>query len=262
MLNENCQEVIIKNISNDINKFDLEDSNKKHISNSRTSCFYTLADKNILSATLARTKPCRLVIKKENSDNFGICTREECSFAHSQEELELPICMFGEKCRLVYGKKDIKTNDIIPNSSCVFKHPFENIDEWIKRTNTVIPELPKTRKESRLHLKNNLKPPIIQKIPAVEKIKQPSKEQPSKEQPSKEQPSKEQPSKEQPSKEQPSKEQPSKYFKSSYSDIIQNKQNHKEDKISIINVPSKELAQFALKSLFELGIYNVKIVVE
>ena len=237
MLNQNCQEVIIKNISNDIKNFDLADSNKKHISNSRTSCFYTLADKNILSATLARTKPCRLVIKKENSDNFGICTREECSFAHSQEELELPICMFGEKCRLVYGKKDINTNLIIPNSSCVFKHPFENIDEWIKRTNTVIPELPKTSKESRLQLKNNLKPTIIEKKSTTEKIKQPSKEQ-------------------------PSKEQPSKYFKSSYSDIIQNKQNGKEDKISIINVPSKELAQFALKSLFELGIYNVKIVVE
>jgi len=252
MLNQNCQEVIIKNISNDIKNFDLADSNKKHISNSRTSCFYTLADKNILSATLSRTKPCRLVIKKKNNDNFGICTREECSFAHSQEELELPICMFGEKCRLVYGKKDINTNLIIRNSSCVFKHPFENIDEWIKRTNTVIPELPKTSKESRLQLKNNLKPTIIEKKSTTEKIKQPSKEQPSKEQPSKEQPS----------KEQPSKEQPSKYFKSSYSDIIQNKQNGKQDKISIINVPSKELAQFALKSLFELGIYNVKIVVE
>jgi hypothetical protein len=230
MLNQNYQQATIKNISNDISNFDLTDVPKKQFSNSRTSCFYTLADKNILSATLTRTKPCRLVLKKPNSEHFGICTREECSFAHSQEELELPVCMFGENCRIVHGKRDKNTNEIIPNSSCIFKHPFETVNEWMKRTNTVIPELPKTSNQSRIHLKNS----VLEKRIPIETVKEANKQR------------------------------VQTIFKS-YSDIIQNKHQHiqhNQTKVSIINVPNKELAQFALKSLFEIGIYNVKIVVE
>jgi hypothetical protein len=148
--------------------------------------------------------------------------------------------MFGENCRIVYGKRHTITNEIIPNSCCVFKHPFENIDEWMKRTNTTIPELPKTSKQSRLHLKNE-----TQRVKqGVEQIHPTNNQTSVKVQ-----------------------HHPYKYI-NSYSDIIQNKTQQKEEnktqqnKVSIINVPNKELAQFALKSLFEIGIYNVKIVVE
>lgn len=231
MLQYKQNNVELKNISSDIDNIELNEDKKN---NSRTSCFYAFADKNTLSASLTRTKPCRLVLKKPDG-SFGVCTRDKCSFAHSHEELEIPLCMFDENCRTVYGKYDKNINDFIPNTFCTFKHSFETKTQWLKRTNTVLPELPLRNQFSRSKLTSNNTTSTTsttsnQRI-NTNNIKNKAV---------------------------------------SYSDIVRNisipveEQNETPRNYSnvIINVPNQELAEFALKSLFELGVFNVKVVVE
>ena len=240
MLQYKQNNVELKNISSDIHNIELNEDKKN---NSRTSCFYAFADKNTLSACLTRTKPCRLVVKKPDG-NFGICNRDKCSFAHSQEELEIPLCMFDENCRTVYGKYDKNTNDFIPNTFCTFKHSFETKTQWLKRTNTVLPELPLTNEFSRLKLNTNTNMNNTNMNDTNMNDMNNAKT---------------------------NKNNGNKPV--SYCDIVRNitvpieeQSNRRSDiysnNISIINVPNQELAEFALKSLFELGVFNVKVVVE
>ena len=235
MLQYKQNNVELKNISSDIDNIELNEDKKN---NSRTSCFYAFADKNTLSVSLTRTKPCRLVLKKPDG-SFGVCTRDKCSFAHSHEELEIPLCMFDENCRTVYGKYDKNTNDFIPNTFCTFKHSFETKTQWLKRTNTVLPELPLrnhfsmsklTSNNTNTNNTNNRNNTNSNQPINTNNIKNKSV---------------------------------------SYSDIVrnipieeQNETPRNYSNVSIINVPNQELAEFALKSLFELGVFNVKVVVE
>jgi hypothetical protein len=264
MLQYKQNNVELKNISSDIHNIELNEDKKN---NSRTSCFYAFADKNTLSASLSRTKPCRLVVKKPDG-SFGVCNRDKCSFAHSQEELQIPLCMFDETCRTVYGKYDKNTNDFIPNTYCTFKHSFETKSQWLKRTNTVLPELPLTNEFSRNKTMNNVNNTNVNNVNNTNVNTNYMNNM----------------------NNMNNTNMNTNYMNNtnninhttnkpiSYSDIVRNvpvpieEQSHNSNNysntysnnsnVSIINVPNQELAEFALKSLFELGVFNIKIVVD
>lgn len=93
-----------------------------------------------INTALICTKPCQYVVRKESGPDqlieYGVCYREVCTFAHSLEELNAPVCAFGERCY-----KQIR---------CTFWHPeAESRDDFYKRTNKPLPDLPATSEKTR-----------------------------------------------------------------------------------------------------------------
>lgn len=85
----------------------------------------TVNPKINLSEKYRAIKPCNLVLKKDGK--FSKCYKNNCTYAHTQEELKLIPCNFGNKCL---------------KFSCNFHHPFETVEEYYKRTGKTLPELP------------------------------------------------------------------------------------------------------------------------
>jgi hypothetical protein len=83
------------------------------------------------------TKPCSYVLNKTEQGEYGVCTREVCTFAHSLEEFVLPQCLFGANC---WYKEN----------TCAFKHPNESDMEYYERTGTEQPDLPCTSEKVRV----------------------------------------------------------------------------------------------------------------
>ena len=116
----------------------------------RSKAFGMIADKEKVSKSLLRTKACRFVTDGATSDEmYGVCYREQCSFAHSMEELQVPACQFDYKCRLQNGRIDKVSRCIIPNTECKFRHSIETIPEWLNRAHITPPKLPATSELSR-----------------------------------------------------------------------------------------------------------------
>ena len=108
---------------------------------------------NIQRQNLLRIKPCHFVVRKDNN-KFGVCYREECSFAHSLNELNIPKCIFGDDCKKIYATWDYNLGINDSNKKCEFKHPFESNEEYFNRTKIRIPDLPKTHEHSRKPMKD------------------------------------------------------------------------------------------------------------
>lgn len=79
----------------------------------RTTGFQKFSNKKELGQKLAKTVMCKNILTK------GKCYRKDCPFAHSQEEMKIPDCIFGESCT----RKEI----------CKFIHPDETKDEYQRR---------------------------------------------------------------------------------------------------------------------------------
>ena len=81
------------------------------------------------------TKPCDRVVRiLKNPEGHpigphGVCTREQCTFAHSMQEFRLVPCRFGDRCY-----KD----------DCYFFHPEETVATYHKRMGKEMPDLPQT----------------------------------------------------------------------------------------------------------------------
>jgi hypothetical protein len=103
-----------------IGKEEHEQFYKKHESTSNDSFLFT--------------KPCKNVTDNTKEEEFGVCTRAVCTFAHSLEEFRIPKCRFLSNCR---------------SSTCKFLHPDETTDEWTLRTGEKLPHLPLTNVNSR-----------------------------------------------------------------------------------------------------------------
>ena len=94
--------------------------------------------------TLVKTKVCRNVLV------HGSCKRENCSFAHNENEFLLANCMFDNSCRYLSPNAD---------RVCQFKHSCESVQEYYERTGKQAPSF--AREESvkpvlkRLHKSHN-----------------------------------------------------------------------------------------------------------
>jgi hypothetical protein len=121
----------------------------------RTAAFNGMADKEKIAKSLTCTKACRIVTepflnpKEGTKKQFGVCTRMYCSFAHSQMELQPPMCGFDETCRFLNGKRDYYTKKLIPGTQCRFRHSYETVDGWLQRSGVTRTPLPETSELSR-----------------------------------------------------------------------------------------------------------------
>jgi hypothetical protein len=121
----------------------------------RTASFAAMSDKETIAKALSCTKACRIVTTPFTNPSdgeqpkYGVCTRFHCSFAHSLEELQAPMCGFDGNCRFMHGKVDYRTQKKIPNTHCRFRHTCETIGEWLKRSQVTQPSLPETNEFSR-----------------------------------------------------------------------------------------------------------------
>ncbi len=75
--------------------------------NNRLKGFVKLSDKKLISNHLKKTKLCEIKQK------YGVCRRKICNFAHSMEELCIPLCAFGKECNR--------------RETCQFLHPDDYV---------------------------------------------------------------------------------------------------------------------------------------
>jgi hypothetical protein len=91
--------------------------NNKQIHNPREIAYMLLSNKTKLRYELVKTKMCR------NID----CKKVGCTYAHSETELQIRKCLFGNEC--IY--KDSK------NNTCKYIHPNESVNEYNNRVLSV-----------------------------------------------------------------------------------------------------------------------------
>jgi len=162
-------------------------------SEARTGGFTRLQNKDEMAKTLVCTKPCQFCERKvaedgSVSEEWGVCYREICTFAHSISELQLAPCAFGKNCRRrdgTYDRETGKTNKSKP-ARCQFKHPDESTDQFYTRTGRDKPDLPATSEKTRqpkprktTNLKPVLKTAVVKpcdrpQTPAVETSRAPT----------------------------------------------------------------------------------------
>ena len=243
----------------------------------RTASFAVMADKARIASSLTRTKACRLVTepfvspKEGEEPKFGVCTRPHCSFAHSVEELQAPICGFDGNCRFINGKIDNKTRKKIPGSQCRFWHAHETICEWLKRSGVERDPLPDTNDLSRQPRSLNIDTTfenIKDSTPSVQNTRaETSKPEIRKPRKSRwdEKPD-EKPVENKNVKKNGRKE---KHYSSSddesqsdYDSECEKKKHSSKNTSYLIRVPTKDLAEMAIKAAFDRGQYNIRIVVE
>jgi hypothetical protein len=106
-----------------------------------------MENKEEIAKNLTGTKTCKN-IQLTSTGEFGVCYREKCTFAHSLEELNDPMCGFDDTCRHRLGKVQ-RDGTVDKTRKCMFRHSIETRDEWAKRTDRVIPNLPKTSEKTR-----------------------------------------------------------------------------------------------------------------
>jgi hypothetical protein len=115
----------------------------------RSEALSKLQNKEEMAKALVCTKACQFVVFDEESKEWGVCYREQCSFAHSEAELKLPQCAFAEKCNRRHGTRNFKTGKVDKSNVCQFAHPGETADEFYTRTKRDKPQLPATSEKTR-----------------------------------------------------------------------------------------------------------------
>lgn len=242
----------------------------------RSASFAAMADKEKVAKSLKCTKACRNVTgpmtnpKEGEEPKFGVCTREMCTFAHSMEELQLPICGFDGTCRYVHGKRDHKTKQKIPGTKCKYYHSFELIEEWITRTGVDRPNLPPTNEHSRKpsKSKNNSAP----STPAKSQIKVQAPPKAPTKAPKKKRVWGPPVGLDNEAEKAPVQEKLSRRkYESSDSSDSESDYKHRSRRLhsrssksnsQVIRVPTKELAEIAIQAAFDRGQYNIQVIVE
>jgi hypothetical protein len=257
----------------------------------RTASFAVMADKTRIASSLTRTKACRLVTepfispKEGEEPRFGMCTRPYCSFAHSVEELQAPICGFDGNCRFINGKIDNKTRKKIPGSQCRFWHTHETVGEWLKRSGVERDPLPETNdlrqpRTMRIdttfeNIKHSISPvppvPPVQQTQVRAETSKPEIRKPRKsrwdEKPEEKLVENKNVKKNGKKEKHYSSSDDENQSDSSESEYDSDSEYEKKKSSSkstsyVIRVPTKELAEMAIKAAFDRGQYNLRIVVE
>ena len=99
---------------------------EKETTQKRTNAFEILGNKEKLGESLAKTRMCNSVDKKEPCPHA-----EKCRFAHGLDELKISPCLFADRCRLVrlWNGKLYNNGEKI----CNHKHPQEDDEQFISR---------------------------------------------------------------------------------------------------------------------------------
>ena len=184
--------------------------------------------------TPIKTKACHFVIPIDGSTEYGVCSRKVCTFAHSLEELNDPMCSFDDRCKF---------------DTCQFRHMSESRSEWLTRTERTLPNLPLTitiPQDTSLQLS----PPSSPSSPYTLHESYASCASYASTPPKK-------------SIEKITPSAPKKIPVTH--EIFSPKKAHMycdNDNIYTVRVPTKELAEIAIKAAFNKGILNIKIIIE
>jgi hypothetical protein len=114
----------------------------------RSRAFTKMEDKETVAKTLTCTRACNNVKRDSPDKEFGVCHRENCSFAHCLGELNDPMCGFDSTCRFRWGKPQ-RDGTVNAKAKCMFRHSDETREDWIKRTGRTLPDLPETDEKTR-----------------------------------------------------------------------------------------------------------------
>ena len=218
-----------------------------------TKAFTNMSDKNRVAEKLLCTKACNFALKNPDTGKYGSCYRSTCTFAHSLEELNDPMCEFDEACRYKKGRYN-KNGTFDDTLKCTFRHTSETREEWLERTGKTLPDLPKTL--SKTVTKKVLGSGYANKTPPFTPPKRIVLEIPS----------------------APVKPPANKVVKKEYIDKVKknltkeyNEKSKKKSKkkslnsnkdLHIIKVPSKELAEIAIKVAFDNKVFNIQVIIE
>jgi hypothetical protein len=126
----------------------------------RSRAFSRMENKEEMSKSLQCTSACknvrRLNDKSSTDPEYSVCYRETCSFAHSLDELNEPMCSFDNTCRFINGKT-LNDGSIDNKAKCKFLHSNETRADWMNRTGSSLPDLPHTHEKTRKPTVNNAK---------------------------------------------------------------------------------------------------------
>ena len=230
-------------------------SDQKHI-------FDTLANVDALNKRKVKTMACRHT-KKQQDGTWSVCKfADQCTYAHSLQELNILSCLFDEQCN--------KYNN------CRYHHPSkETIEEWRKRTATPAPELPSTNPcippstraaKMRQTISTEQKKVQLIKKTIYEHLRheedeseedEPKEDKPKEDKPKEDKPKEDKPKEEDEPKEDKPKEDKPKEDKPKEEDEPKERQEKQ-----VIRVPSKELAITAVIAAYNSGIYDFHIIIE
>jgi transposase len=230
-----------------------------HQPNARTGAFNVLQNKQQMATKLQFTQPCKY-LKQDDQGVWTACFREVCTFAHSLDEYKCPPCQFDKNCRFRYGRYN-NQGVLDKQAACRFKHGNETVEQWCNRIQKPLPHLPQTNEETRKPKKEEsldkepldcpqeerripMHKPIVHPLVRKNKVRSASFEL-----------------------EHPRKEKTNRYTSDSESESDYKSRKRRERKNNkqperIVRVPTEALAKMALTSLFEQGVFNVKVVIE
>lgn len=113
----------------------------------RTAAFAKMEDKEAMAKSLTCTRACKNVTNRQENGEHGVCYRDTCSFAHSLDELNDPMCGFDATCRFRYGRPR-RDGTVDAKGKCMFRHTNETREDWLKRTGRKLPALPQTSEKT------------------------------------------------------------------------------------------------------------------
>ena len=242
--------------------------NDTPVTNRRTMAFNHMADKTQVAKLLTCTKACRNIQKDPQTGEFGVCSRKYCTFAHSMNELQPARCSFDRTCRFKHGRiTDWKTKNIAHDSKCKFRHSDESIQEYYSRSGMTQPELPLTSEHTRKiptdtdePNKNKTAPEPVPKYNAELNHKKKVSFEPV---PKYNAELNHKKKVYEPDMSSDSESEDSEIEEDSRQ-ILKKERKSKSPKsaMQVIRVPTKELAEIALKALFDRGQFNVQVLIE
>lgn len=109
---------------------------------------------SVKRSDLTATRPCLNIERKLDehgrlNEEYGVCTRSYCTFAHSMAELRVPECGYGVNCNRKKGGYDRNTGKFLESLKCQFHHPDETVVQYYERTGKEKPDLPATSEKTR-----------------------------------------------------------------------------------------------------------------
>ena len=106
----------------------------------RTAVFNKMKNKGNVATALVRSRVCRNVTTRTSEGDWGVCTREYCTFCHGEDEWTPPVCGFDKNCYHKFGNR-LSNGSVGP--ACKFKHSGETISQYLVRAGISAPEMPK-----------------------------------------------------------------------------------------------------------------------